>query len=157
MALVAWGLQRGKVGSLLWFIRSSLWAACVCTNQSHVFFVGCLSLGPRKNDLTNYWALGPFVRPFTSLVDPGDIYPPQEAKTPPIKSIMFLKEDSFLPRLHSWDSSFGTTLEQKQQKFAASSPTTTWVRKPWVRSVLSQVLPVKIKDSQGYASLRESR
>ena len=31
----------------------------------------------RKNDLTNYWALGPFVRPFTSLVDPGDIYPPQ--------------------------------------------------------------------------------
>jgi hypothetical protein len=77
MAFVAWGLQRGKVGSLLWFIRSSLWAACVCTNQSYVFFVGCLSLGPRKNDLTNYWALGPFVRPFTSLVDPGDIYPPQ--------------------------------------------------------------------------------
>jgi hypothetical protein len=23
------------------------------------------------------WALGLFVRPFTSLVDPGDIYPPQ--------------------------------------------------------------------------------
>jgi hypothetical protein len=29
--------------------------------------------------------------------------------------------------------------------------------KPWVRSVLSQVLPVKIKDSQGYAGLWESR
>ena len=24
-----------------------------------------------------YWALGPFVRSFTPLVDPGDIYPPQ--------------------------------------------------------------------------------
>jgi hypothetical protein len=38
---------------------------------------GCSPPGPRKNDLTNYWALGPFLRPFTSLVDPGDIYPPQ--------------------------------------------------------------------------------
>ena len=38
---------------------------------------GCLSPGPRKNDLTIYWALGPFVRSFTLLVDPGDIYPPQ--------------------------------------------------------------------------------
>jgi hypothetical protein len=34
-------------------------------------------------------------------------------------------EDPFLPQLHSWCSSFGTTLEQKQQKFAASSPKTT--------------------------------
>jgi hypothetical protein len=24
-----------------------------------------------------YWALGPFVRSLTLLVDPGDIYPPQ--------------------------------------------------------------------------------
>jgi hypothetical protein len=38
---------------------------------------GCLSPGPRKNDLTIYWALGPFVRSFTLLVDSGDIYPPQ--------------------------------------------------------------------------------
>jgi hypothetical protein len=37
----------------------------------------CLSPGPRKNDLTINWALGPFVRSFTLLVDPGDIYPPQ--------------------------------------------------------------------------------
>jgi hypothetical protein len=36
-----------------------------------------------------------------------------------------LMEDPFLPQLHSWCSSFGTTLEQKQQKFAASSPKTT--------------------------------
>jgi hypothetical protein len=48
----------------------------------------------------------------------------------------------------------GTTLVQKQQKSVVSSPTTTWVRKPLVRSVLSQVLPVKIKDSQGYAGFK---
>jgi hypothetical protein len=29
-------------------------------------------------------------------------------------------------RLQSWLSSLGTTLEQKKQKFAASSPKTTW-------------------------------
>jgi hypothetical protein len=40
-------------------------------------FAGCFSPGPRKNDLMIYWALGPFVRSFTLLVDPGDIYPPQ--------------------------------------------------------------------------------
>jgi hypothetical protein len=43
-------------------------------------------------------------------------------------------------------SCFGTTFEQKQQNSAVSSPTTTWVRKPWVRSVLSQVLPDKGND-----------
>jgi hypothetical protein len=31
-------------------------------------------------------------------------------------------EDQVLPRLHSCFSSLGTTLEQKQQKFVASSP-----------------------------------
>jgi hypothetical protein len=35
------------------------------------------SLGPRKDGLTIYWALGPFVRSFTLLVDPGDVCPPQ--------------------------------------------------------------------------------
>jgi hypothetical protein len=42
-------------------------------------FAGCLSPGPRKNNLTIYWALGPFVRSFTLLVDPRDIYPPHLA------------------------------------------------------------------------------
>jgi hypothetical protein len=42
-----------------------------------ICFAGCPSPGPRKNDLTIYWALGPFVRSFTLLVDPGDVYPPQ--------------------------------------------------------------------------------
>jgi hypothetical protein len=40
-------------------------------------FADCSSPGPRKNDLMIYWALGPLVRSFTLLVDPGDICPPQ--------------------------------------------------------------------------------
>ena len=55
-----------------------------------LFFVGGLSLGPRKNDLTNYWALGLFVRPFTSLVDPGDIYPPQAVSRVPLRKDWFV-------------------------------------------------------------------
>jgi hypothetical protein len=35
-------------------------------------------LGPQGDDLTNYGALGPFVRSFILLVDPGDIYPPHK-------------------------------------------------------------------------------
>jgi hypothetical protein len=35
-----------------------------------ICFADCPSPGPRKNDLTIYWALGPFVRSFTLLVDP---------------------------------------------------------------------------------------
>jgi hypothetical protein len=31
--------------------------------------------GPRRDDLANYWAHGPFVRSFILLVDPGDIRP----------------------------------------------------------------------------------
>jgi hypothetical protein len=69
----------------------------------------------------------------------------REAKTPPVKSIMFLKEDSFFPRLHSWDSSFGTTLEQKQQKFAASSPTTTWVQNHEYEVYFCKSYPSKYK------------
>jgi hypothetical protein len=49
---VAWGLQRGKAGSLLWSLA-------------------------QRSDLTIHWALGPFVRSFILLVDPGDICPPQ--------------------------------------------------------------------------------
>jgi hypothetical protein len=51
--------------------------------RSYVFsaLFGCFSPGPRRNDLMIYWAFGPFVRSFTPLVDPGDIYPPQAALT----------------------------------------------------------------------------
>jgi hypothetical protein len=34
-------------------------------------------------------------------------------------------EDPVLPQLYSWCSFFGTTFEQKQQKFVVSSPKTT--------------------------------
>jgi hypothetical protein len=47
---------------------------------------------------------------------------PREAKTPPANFIKVFMEDQVLPQLHSCFSSFGTTLEQKQQKFVASSP-----------------------------------
>jgi hypothetical protein len=50
-------------------------------------------------------------------------YKPREAKTPLDKfyTKVFM-EDPFLPQLYSWSSSFEITLEQKQQKFVASSP-----------------------------------
>jgi hypothetical protein len=41
-----------------------------------VFLTGRSSPGPRRDDLTIYWALGPFVRSFILPVDPGDICPP---------------------------------------------------------------------------------
>jgi hypothetical protein len=55
----------------LQFIRSTLWAVRVCTNPVSrlLFFVGCLSPGPRKNDLTNYWALGLFVRSNSLVIE----------------------------------------------------------------------------------------
>jgi hypothetical protein len=56
-----------------------LWAVRVCINPvlRLLCFVGRFSSGPRRNDLAIYWALGPFARSFTPLVDLGDIYPPQ--------------------------------------------------------------------------------
>jgi hypothetical protein len=53
------------------------------------------------------------------------------------KTVLFFKrEANILPQpFYCWGSSLGTTslgttLVQKQQKSAVSSPTTTWVRKP---------------------------
>jgi hypothetical protein len=40
-----------------------------------------------------YWAFGPFVRSFTPLVDPGDIYPPQQLN---LKCILFSNLISFV-------------------------------------------------------------
>jgi hypothetical protein len=37
---------------------------------------GCLSPGPRKNDLTIYWALGPLVEVFYSFSGPGGYLSP---------------------------------------------------------------------------------
>jgi hypothetical protein len=77
MALLYEGFSAGKSGLCCDPFVRRCGPPVFALSQSHVPFVGCLSLGPRKNDLTNYWAPGPFVRPFTSSVDPGDICPPQ--------------------------------------------------------------------------------
>jgi hypothetical protein len=89
------------------FTRSTSWTAQVCTNPvSRLFcFVGGLSPGPRKNDLTIYWAFGPFVRSFTPLVDPGDIYPPHSAKKP------LCRVPDFGSRQRLTTVSFGTAVD----------------------------------------------
>jgi hypothetical protein len=66
-------------------------------------------------------------------------------------------EDPFLAQLYSWFSYFDTTLEQKQQKFVASSPKTTWDKAlstkctftslTWLRkSTLKDMLDLGIKE-----------
>jgi hypothetical protein len=42
--------------------------------------------GPRRDDLANYWAYGPFVRSFILLVDPGDICPPHSPHPTPTQA-----------------------------------------------------------------------
>jgi hypothetical protein len=62
----------------------------------------------------------------------------REVKHPPTQKLSVLNWKTNHPPLTVYwlASSFGTTFEQKQQNSIVSSPTTTWVRKPWVRSVL---------------------
>jgi hypothetical protein len=66
---------------------------------------------------------------------------PREVKTPPDK---FLNKSpnggSFPPALQSCFSSFGTTLEQKQQKFVVSSPKNNGGINPEY-GITQQVLP----------------
>jgi hypothetical protein len=49
-------------------------------------------------------------------------YPGRQKLLPIGSYIKVLNGGSFPPALHSLRSSFGTTLEKKQQKFVASSP-----------------------------------
>jgi hypothetical protein len=49
-------------------------------------------------------------------------YPGRQKLLPISYYIKVLNGGSFPPALHSLRSSFGTTFEQKQQKFVASSP-----------------------------------
>jgi hypothetical protein len=62
-------------------------------------------------------------------------------------------EDPFLPQLYSWCSFFGTTFEQKQQKFAASSPKTTW-DKALIMELLSKSYPTKEKTLKGMLAFK---
>jgi hypothetical protein len=80
--ILAWlrrtGLQRGKVGSSVAVVFSTLWGhpGLHQPGLMSICFTGCSSPGPWRSDLTIYWALGPLVRSFILLVDPGDICPP---------------------------------------------------------------------------------
>jgi hypothetical protein len=80
--ILAWlhrtGLQRGKVGSSVAIVCSTLWGhpGLHQPGLMSICFTGRSSPGPWRSDLTIYWALGPFVRYFILLVDPGDICPP---------------------------------------------------------------------------------
>jgi hypothetical protein len=65
-------------------------------------------------------------------------------------------EEPFLPQLYSWFSSFETTLEQKQQKFVASSPKTIG-NKTLSTELLSKTYPTKEKTLKGMLVIRESR
>jgi hypothetical protein len=65
-------------------------------------------------------------------------------------------EDPFLPQLYSWCSSYGTTLEQKQQKFVASSPKNNR-NKTLSMELLSKSYPTKEKTLKGMLVIRESR
>jgi hypothetical protein len=65
-------------------------------------------------------------------------------------------EEPFLPQLYSWFSSFVTTLEQKQQKFVASSPKTIG-NKTLSMELLSKTYPNKEKTLKGMRVIRESR
>jgi hypothetical protein len=64
---------HGKVGSLL----RSLLKFIGSSGLVSIHFIRRSSLGPRRDDLANYWAHRPFVRPFILPVDLRDIYPPQ--------------------------------------------------------------------------------
>jgi hypothetical protein len=55
---------------------------------------------------------------------------------------------SFPPALHYWRSSFDTTLEQKQQKFVASSPKNNG-EKTLSMELLSKSYPTKEKTLKG--------
>jgi hypothetical protein len=66
---------------------------------------------------------------------------PREVKTPPDSfKQKFYMEDQVLSQLHSCFSSLGTTLEQKQQKFVASSPKNNGGINPEY-GITQQVLP----------------
>jgi hypothetical protein len=73
------GLQRGKVGSLLWLLAQRCWAIRARTDPTLCRSASLVVL-PQAHEgmtFTIYWALGPFVRSFILPVDPGDISPPQ--------------------------------------------------------------------------------
>ena len=77
------------------------------------------------------------------------LYKPREAQTPPDKfKQKILCGGPSPPALQSCFSSFGTTLEQKQQKFVASSPKNNKGINPEY-GILSKSYPTKEKTLKG--------
>ena len=77
------------------------------------------------------------------------LYKPREAQTPPDKfKQKILCRGPSPPALQSCFSSFGTTLEQKQQKFVASSPKNNG-EKTLSMELLSKSYPTKEKTLKG--------
>jgi hypothetical protein len=76
---VAWGLQRGKVGSLLWSLAQRCGPSGLAPIRPHVNLLCWLSL-PRPTKEWPYDLLGPwaFREVFYSSSGPGDICPPQQ-------------------------------------------------------------------------------
>ena len=85
------------------------------------------------------------------------LYKPREAQTPPDKfKQKILCGGPSPPALQSCFSSFGTTLEQKQQKFVASSPKNNKGINPEY-GILSKSYPTKEKTLKGMLDKQESR
>jgi hypothetical protein len=65
--------------------------------------------GPRRDDLTNYWAHRPFVRSFILLVDSGDIRPPHQGT---LKKFLRQAENEFELRNKKIRSDNGTKFKK---------------------------------------------
>jgi hypothetical protein len=68
------------------------------SNLVSIHFSGHASPGPRRGDLANYWARGPFARSFILPVDLWDICPPHEPKKERSKG-------KALTSVRTWDDS----------------------------------------------------
>jgi hypothetical protein len=72
------GSSAGRSGHCCDYLLEVIRPSGLAPIRPYVDPLHCSSLpGPQGDDLTNYGALGPFVRSFILLVDPGDICPPQ--------------------------------------------------------------------------------
>jgi hypothetical protein len=72
----------------------------------------------------------------------------------PISSNKSFMEDPFLPQLHSWCSSFGTTLERSNKSWLLPHLKTTW-DKALSMELLSKSYPTKEKTLKGMLAFRE--
>jgi hypothetical protein len=71
------GSSTGRSGHCCDYLLEVIGPSRLAPIRPYVYPLHWSSLpGPQGDDLTNYGALGPFVRSFILLVDPGDTCPP---------------------------------------------------------------------------------